>query len=267
VQTPPFLSSLAGLPLGPLRWFEQIDSTNNAAASWADDGAPDLALVVADEQTAGRGRQGRRWFTPPGAALAFSLVLRPELTPVEYQEQIGRLTALGALAVCGALRRGYQIPAQIKWPNDVLIARRKVCGILAEAHWQADRLDAIILGVGVNIAPESVPAEGELIFPATCVQDAASQPLMRWELLRAILEELLEWRSKMHTAQFWQAWEEWLAFKGEWVYIYDRIQPGNQVVQRGQIIGLDENGYLLLNDPQGQPFKVIAGDVRLRPGD
>src|SRR5512147_1345877 len=108
---------LSGLPLGAVRYFDTVGSTNDLAARWADDGAPDLSLVAADEQTAGRGRLGRRWITPPGAALAFSLVL----TDIR-QADILRYTALGALAVCDALNLTFSPlpPAQIKWPNDVI---------------------------------------------------------------------------------------------------------------------------------------------------
>src|SRR5512141_2769024 len=108
-------AALAGLPLGGLRFFTTIGSTNDEALAWAAEGAPDQSLVVADEQTAGRGRAGRRWHTPPGAALAISLILRP--TPVE-RTLPARTTGLAALAItqcCTAMN----LQASIKWPNDV----------------------------------------------------------------------------------------------------------------------------------------------------
>ena len=143
---------LDGLPLGPLRYLEQAGSTNDEAVNWADAGAPDLALVIADEQTAGRGRHGRRWFTPPGSALAFSLVLRDNLwtgtlesSPQAFQMVLSRLTALGAIAVSQALRQSLGLESQIKWPNDILLDRRKVSGVLTEAQWLGNQPIAIIL--------------------------------------------------------------------------------------------------------------------------
>ncbi|PJH75650.1 MAG: hypothetical protein CO064_05540, partial [Anaerolineae bacterium CG_4_9_14_0_8_um_filter_58_9] len=105
--------TLSDLPLGGVRYYEQTGSTNDVALAWASAGAPDLALVIADEQTAGRGRLGRKWVTPPGAALAFSLVLRPR--PVE-RDVIPLYSALGALAVVSALEEKYGSKPEIKWP-------------------------------------------------------------------------------------------------------------------------------------------------------
>jgi BirA family biotin operon repressor/biotin-[acetyl-CoA-carboxylase] ligase len=158
---------LADLPLGSVRYFATVGSTNDLAGRWVEAGAPDLALVAADEQTAGRGRLNRRWITPPSSALAFSLVLK---NPVEAD--VLRYTALGALAVCDALNAALSpvLPAQIKWPNDVIATRRKLAGVLAEAHWQGESLTAVILGIGINVAPPSVPPDEQLNYPATCVE-------------------------------------------------------------------------------------------------
>ena len=255
---------------GPVRFFERINSTNSEAARWADAGAPDLALVVADEQTAGRGRQGRKWFTPAGAALAFSLVLRQTSGDPTDEDEIykssgfTRLTALGALAVCQALRAEYGIPAEIKWPNDVLVERKKLSGILAEATWQGDQLQAVILGIGINIAPESVPGETELIYPATCVQAALGRPVDRLEVLRAVLEKLLKWRTRLNDDDFLTAWDRHLAFKGEWVTIIDN-DPAGARTRQGCVLGLDDQGRLRLKDHSGEEFKLLTGELRLRP--
>ena len=122
--------SLADLPLGGIRFFKQTGSTNDVALAWATEGAADLSLVVADEQTSGRGRLGRRWLTPPGTALALSLILHPKPTEYNY---FSLFSGLGSLALTQILsERG--LPAQVKWPNDVLIADRKTAGILVEAE-------------------------------------------------------------------------------------------------------------------------------------
>jgi BirA family biotin operon repressor/biotin-[acetyl-CoA-carboxylase] ligase len=158
--------TLSDILLGGLRTFEQIGSTNDVALAWAADGAPDLALVCAEEQTSGRGRGDRRWFTSPGTALAFSLVLRP-LTCEE--QSVPLFSGLGAVAVCEALEMRGLHP-EIKWPNDVLLNRRKVCGVLVEAVWMGDKVDCIVLGIGVNVKPEAIPPSDQLNFPATSIE-------------------------------------------------------------------------------------------------
>jgi BirA family transcriptional regulator, biotin operon repressor / biotin---[acetyl-CoA-carboxylase] ligase len=262
--------ALSDLALGPLRFYERIDSTNSEAARWAETGAPDLALVVAEEQTAGRGRQGRKWFTPAGAALAFSLLLKqpPGASDDQHRTFIPSLflrqTALGALAVCLALREKYALPAEIKWPNDVLVNRSKLAGILAEACWQGDRVQSVILGIGINIAPESVPTEMELIYPSTCVQTVLGRPVDRLEALHAVLENLLKWRTRLNGSAFLTAWDRHLAFKGEWVTIFEN-DPSGTISRQGCVLGLDDQGRLRLKDRSGEEFALLTGELRLRP--
>jgi BirA family biotin operon repressor/biotin-[acetyl-CoA-carboxylase] ligase len=255
--------TLAKIPLGGLRYYEQTGSTNDAALAWAAEGAPDLALVYSEEQTAGRGRLGRRWFTPAGTALAFSLIMQP----VSGEEQSSPLVAaLGALAVCEALEALGLQPA-IKWPNDVLLNRRKVCGILAEAVWLGDRLESIVLGVGVNIMPESIPPPEQLNYPATCLEAElaalrhATQPVDRLMLLEQILESILLWRDRMVKDVFLHSLEKRLAFRGEPV----EIQADGQPSRPGQVDGLDPDGSLRLLSPQGQAFSVHVGEIHLHP--
>ena len=263
---------LIGLPIGPIRYYQQIGSTNSEAASWADRGAPNLALVIADEQTAGRGRYGRKWYTPPCSALAFSLILRfsnqyaaGRVKTTAFPENITRLTALGSLAVCQALRTKIDLPAQIKWPNDVLIKRRKVAGILAEAQWQGDLLNGVILGIGINVTPESVPHGEEIVFPATCVQSELGRPTSRLELLRTVLECLLKWQTRWTRPEFLHTWEELLAFRGEWVNIITESDSNERGTHLGQVLGLDNQGSLRLLDRAGQEFRLCMGEIRLRP--
>jgi BirA family biotin operon repressor/biotin-[acetyl-CoA-carboxylase] ligase len=256
--------ALVGLSLGGLRYYERTGSTNDEATRWAEDGAHDLALVVADEQTRGRGRAGRVWFTPPGAALAFSLVLKglPGAASPGTSALIPRLTALGSLAVAETLQQEYSLPAQIKWPNDVLLAGRKVAGVLVEAHWQGDRLAAAILGVGLNVSSPSVPAEAEVLFPATCVQAWLATPPSRPELLARILAHLLAWRPRLADQAFLQAWESRLAFYNEWVAVIQASET-----RQGRVLGLDQDGRLRLQDRSGKIFTIHAGEIRLRQLD
>src|SRR5512144_1769195 len=152
--------ALSKLPLGGIRYFDTIGSTNTEALAWATSGAKDLSLVIAEEQTAGRGRLDRKWYTPRGAALAFSLILRPT---AEEKPFLTRTVGLAALAIADALRtRG--LVAQIKWPNDVLLDGCKVAGILVESVWSGEEVDCVVIGVGINVLKGAVPSADLLQF-------------------------------------------------------------------------------------------------------
>ncbi len=251
-------SHLKGLPVSGLRYFDSVPSTNDEALQWAEAGGADGALVVADEQTAGRGRLNRRWVTRPGAALALSLLLHPG------EQELGRLllfSPLAALALHDALEQRWGLGSQIKWPNDVLLAGRKVAGILVESAWLGSQLLGVVVGVGINIAPSSVPPAGELIFPATSIEDQLGRPVDRLELMRALLEEMFAWRPRLGSPEFYQTWEDHLAYRGEWVQIQQLGQPSLE----GIVLGIAPGGNLRLQTEEGKEVNVAAGDVRLRP--
>jgi BirA family biotin operon repressor/biotin-[acetyl-CoA-carboxylase] ligase len=263
-------TALDDLPVGEIRYYERIDSTNTAAARWAEAGAPDLSLVVADEQTAGRGRLGRRWFTPPGAALAFSLLLDLQVgtasSAVLPERRVPALTALGAVAVSCALRHLYDLSPEIKWPNDVLLKRRKVAGVLVETHWQGESPTSAVLGIGINVATSSIPQETDLLYPAACVQAVLGRPVDRWVLLHAVLEELLAWRSRLSSKEFLQTWNDQLAFKGEWVQV-GRADLSGSSLNEGTVIGLSPDGCLQLRTSSGNVATIQSGELTLRPVD
>ena len=261
-------TKLETLPLGGVRYFDQIGSTNDEAARWLDYGAPDLALVVADAQTAGRGQHGRKWFTQPGTALAFSVILKefPGMDETiggisSNLELVARVTALGAIGVAEALRNDYGIHAQIKWPNDVLLDEKKTCGVLAEAHWEGNHLQAVVLGIGVNVAPQSVPDAENLNFPATCVEYHTNKSVNRLELLRTILAKALEDRMRISTPTFIQDWEKRLAFMGEQVYIVENEKS----ICQGVVSGLDASGRLILQLEDSRMKALTTGEIHLRP--
>jgi BirA family transcriptional regulator, biotin operon repressor / biotin---[acetyl-CoA-carboxylase] ligase len=254
------VDSLVDLEIKAIRYFDSIGSTNDEAVRWAEAGALDMSLVFADEQTSGRGRAGRQWFTPAGSALALSLILRFP-GPDQSGGRLARLSGLGALAVSDALLE-YRLPAQVKWPNDVLVRRRKVAGVLVEACWEGGQLTAAVLGIGVNAAPQAVPPAYELIYPATCVEAEAGFKIERLELLHAILFHMLKRKESLFTDQFLQDWNNRLAFRGEWVQI---LEHGK--IMEGQVMGLNEDGSLLLNTRSGQIISIYAGDLRLRPNE
>lgn len=248
---------LAQLPIPALRYFEQVGSTNDEALRWADDGAPDGALVVADAQTAGRGRMERRWVTHPGSALAFSLILRPDAAEAG---RLGLFSPLCALAVAQALEESCGLHPQIKWPNDVLLDGRKACGILLDAAWDGSRPAVMVVGIGVNVLRGAVPETG-LLFPATSVEHALGRAVAREELLRDILAAFFGWRPRLGSEMFLRFWQTRLAYQGEPVVVE---QPAAEPVT-GVVMGVGAGGELRLRLASGEEFCVNAGDVRLRP--
>lgn len=259
---------LAGLPLGKIDFFPSVTSTNTVAASLADKGAPDLSLVVAGQQTAGKGREGRKWFSPPDASLAFSLALKPPkalTTQTSLRSLLLRYNALGALAVCDTFESLYQIKSEIKWPNDILIERRKVCGVLSEAHWLGNELVSIILGIGINVNTQAIPPESELFFPATSVQEHFHQPISRLDILRQFIHYLILWRSRIGNPDFIDAWESRLAFRQEWIIITNEISGSAQQDIQGKLVGLNAEGQLVLEDQSGAQLSIQFGELRLRP--
>jgi BirA family biotin operon repressor/biotin-[acetyl-CoA-carboxylase] ligase len=250
--------ALAGLDIPAVRSFASVGSTNDVALEWIGQGAPDGALVVADEQTAGRGRLNRHWVTHPGAALALSLVVRP--SPAE-SEHFGLFAPLAAVALQSVLAEQYNLPTEIKWPNDVLIRRKKTAGILVEAEWDGSRALGVVIGIGVNITPAALPPPEATLYPATCVETELGSPVDRLAVLRELLVAIHVWRNQLGTPAFFRQWERHLAFLQEPI----RIESAGQAVYNGIMLGVDPAGNLRLRQPDGQERTIAVGDVRVRP--
>jgi BirA family biotin operon repressor/biotin-[acetyl-CoA-carboxylase] ligase len=240
----------------PLHLFPSVGSTNDEAKRLAEQGSPHGTLVVADEQSAGRGRLGRSWSTPARSALAMSLVLRPAPMPAVTST----LTVLGALAVTESLtKRGAQ--ARIKWPNDVIVSEGKLAGVLVEASWIGSEIVYGVLGIGVNVRPESIPQSG-LDYPASCVDQAVGYEVDRHELLFDILESLGSWYRAVGSTALVEAWERCLAFRHQHV----RLQS-TETAFDGWLEGLAPDGRLRLELESGEIILVGTGDLSLRPID
>ncbi len=171
-----------------------------------------------------------------GAALAFSLVLSPK--GISLTALSPRFAALGAMAVHTALAARFRLPAQVKWPNDILINGQKVAGVLAESHWLGESAQAIVLGIGVNITPDAVPPPEAVNFPATSLEHALGGPVDRQVVLRNILAALLDWRPVLNERAFLQAWERALAYRGQYV----RVELDNRPPLEGLLLGLNAEG-------------------------
>ena len=252
-----FREAVQGLPFARAEYFSSVSSTNDVISGWAKEGIRGLCIAYGDEQTKGRGRDGRSWFTPPGSALAFSLLMNID-SPVETN-LLGLFAGLGALAVCEAVEALYSLKPTIKWPNDVLLEGKKVCGVLAEIQWCGEELQAIILGIGINVAAGSVPGIEDLAFPASCIEEVLGMKVDPGKLLQGILENLIAWKSRMNEAEFVESWEERLAYKGKQVRLV-----GSNIVE-GRILGLARDGRLRLQLLSGEETQVTMGEIQIRP--
>ncbi|NJN44692.1 MAG: biotin--[acetyl-CoA-carboxylase] ligase [Anaerolineae bacterium] len=194
---------------------------------------------------------------PARAALAVSVILHPSTLQPDL---LSLINGLGALAIADGLANWYGLISTIKWPNDVLLNGKKVAGVLPEAHWQGDRLQGVVLGMGINVGSGAVPPAGSVNFPAGCVEEAVGRPVAREMLLREIMLALIHWAGKIGTPGFLQAWDAHLAFKNENV----RVIQVDAVTVEGQILGLTPQGNLQLL--VGEEIKVFgAGEIQLRP--
>jgi BirA family biotin operon repressor/biotin-[acetyl-CoA-carboxylase] ligase len=247
---------LQNTPVTGLSYFDVVGSTNDIATLWIESGASDFSLVVADQQTAGRGRMQRKWVTNPASALAFSLILH--LTPEEVPHT-SLIPLLAATSVSTALEQLYQLQSQIKWPNDILLNGKKTTGILVESVWKDASHVSVVIGVGVNITPASLPPGEDLALSATCVEEAVGQPVDRWQLLSAILISMYHWRLEIGKESLIDYINLRLAYMGQQV----RINENFGAELYGQLVGIDPSGELLIeSDSRLVPINI--GDIHLR---
>ena len=253
-----------------LRFYQSTPSTMDDAAQWARQGAEDGAVVVAETQTASRGRRGRRWVSDAGN-LYLSVLLRPDAAALPL------LSPLAGVAVARAIRRVAAVPPAIKWPNDIIVDGRKVSGILVESALSGggaaegitggaadDHFDYAVsyavIGIGVNIALD-VSSDDEIAATAGSLNALAGAAVDRAELLRRILQYLdalyLDLRRGRSPVPEWRRWLDTLG---------QRVVVTHYDTQRsGRAEDVDEHGNLLLRTDDGQQLTLTAGDITLRP--
>ena len=241
-----------------LRYYDEIESTNAEAKSLAADGAPEGTVVVAECQTAGRGRLGRRWTSPAGKGLLFSVILRPDLPMSDAH----LLTLVAASAAAEAIETQTGIAVRLKWPNDLYVDDRKLGGILTEVSGEQDEIDWVIVGIGINVNTEY----GELPVPlrrsAASLRMAGGQLVDRSELLARILLALETSYVSALRSGFGSALESFRSrdyLSRKTVSVQTREGP---VV--GEAAGIDDRGALLLQLPHRHIRRFYAGDVTLQ---
>jgi BirA family biotin operon repressor/biotin-[acetyl-CoA-carboxylase] ligase len=234
--------------------YESVSSTNNEVAQLASRGAEEGTAVVADEQTAGRGRLQRTWTSPKGAGLYFSILLRPEIS----QDRWPLITFMAALAVSDALQEACGLETEIKWPNDLLAGERKICGILAEViETEAGR--AIVLGIGINLTNEAYPRD--LVGHAVSVAEVSPRIVEREEVLAGLLRALTRrYLSLQEPGGASSVIEEWMSRSSYGEGKLVRVTNGDEMLT-GITRGLEKDGALRLQLEGGAIRTIRAGDV------
>ncbi len=244
----------------PLLHYPTLPSTNTTAWEFARRGWPEGVTVWADEQSAGRGRRGRSWFSPRGAGVWLSVLLRPSFPA----EQAPRIAIAAGLSVVRTVRRTAGLTCDLKWPNDILWDGRKLAGILAEGGTAEDRLPFVVLGVGVNVSV----AEDQWPPPLRAVAvslAAAGRPVDRSEFVGALMEELDTDYSRLLAGDWESIRREWQAASRMMGEVVTASTGGGAV--RGRAIELGNLGELLLALEDGSVQSMVAGEVTVTPAD
>jgi BirA family biotin operon repressor/biotin-[acetyl-CoA-carboxylase] ligase len=241
-----------------LHWFAEVGSTNDVAKRLAEEGAAHGEVVIAERQTAGRGRRGRAWASPPGGNLYFSVVLRPDLPPQRAPE----ITLVAAVALCHAVRRAG-VDAGIKWPNDLVVGERKLCGILTEMAADPDRVQWVVLGAGVNLNGGLEDLPEEVRAQATSLSAERGQPVPRALFAAAAFALLEEWLDRYAEGGFGAVRDEWRVLS-ETLGREVRVSVDGKELT-GVAEDIDESGALLVRIG-GRLEALRVGDVvHLRP--
>ncbi len=243
---------LPGSP--PVFYYASVASTNDTAARLAERGAADGTAVVGELQTAGRGRLGRSWYSPPGAGLYVSVVFRPTASAALLPPMI---TLAAGVALADAVRVCTHLPVEIKWPNDLVIGRRKLAGILTEAPG-AERLAYAIVGFGINLRPAAYPPD--IGDRATSIESELGRPIERGPLLAECLASLAAWHDALRAGRGASILERWraLAPSCQGTTVEWTARHGTAT---GVTSGIDEDGALLVRTSGGTE-RIIAGEIR-----
>ncbi|WP_101912533.1 biotin--[acetyl-CoA-carboxylase] ligase [Megasphaera vaginalis (ex Bordigoni et al. 2020)] len=252
------LDGLKTVTLGrEIAYYERVSSTNTLAKQLADQGAPEGTLVLAEEQFGGRGRLDRAFLSPFAQGLWFSLILRPPFLPME----VAKMTLLAAVALTRAIRH-MGVQCAIKWPNDLLVKGRKLVGILTELNASMERLNYLVLGMGINtsLKEEDVSPELRRIVTSFAMEQV---PVSRQKLLQEVLCQLEKYymiAKEDGFAPILQEWKELSCILGTEVGV--ALPQGNII---GTAVDLDDSGNLIVVAADGRKETILAGDVRVRP--
>jgi len=233
-------------------YYPSFPSTNDAAKEEAQKGAVEGTVIVAGEQTAGRGRMKRAWLSPKGS-IALSIILYPELA------YLPSLIMVASLGVVHCLEKVAGLKAEIKWPNDVLINQKKVCGILIESEVKGKRADYAIIGIGINVnlKPSALP---QMPPTATSLSQELGRDISQLDMIRCLLAEIESLYLALPSGDaVYKQWRDNLATLGKRVRV-----SSEETTYEGIAESVASDGSLLLRQPDGSLTKIVAGDVTLR---
>ena len=238
--------------------FDEIDSTNNVIKKAAEEGAPHGTLAVADYQSGGKGRRGRSWVSPHGVGIWMSILLRPENLPPSHASM---LTLVCALAVAGGIREVTGLGAGIKWPNDIVVNGKKVCGILTEMSSEMESIHYVVPGIGINCNTKEFPEE--LKGTATSLLLETGAPVKRSRLVGAVMKALEGYYAAfMETGDMsalLETYNSMLVNRQKEVRV---LEPGKEYTALA--LGIDASGALLVRKEDGQTEAIISGEVSVR---
>ena len=251
-------SRLDGGWIGTRVYFaEEVDSTNTWGKRLAEEGAPHGTLIVADEQTQGRGRRGRSWKSPKGTNISMTLILRPDLEP----SRASMLTIVMGLSVAQGLKELLELPIEIKWPNDAVLNCHKLCGILTEMSAQIDYINYVVVGTGINVNLPEIPEDLKEI--ATSLLIETGHTVNRAEVIGAVMRAFARnYESFIETGDLSglrDAYNEILANRDRQVRVLDPKDP-----YEGVALGINPRGELLVRKEDGSVSEVYAGEVSVR---
>ena len=265
VHAPDLLLPSEILPILQTKWmgkkihyFKTLDSTNSTAYQLALNGAREGEVVIAESQEKGRGRLGRHWISPPLLNLYLSVILRPPIPP----HQASLITLLAAVATADAIEKTSGLKPSIKWPNDLLLGKRKVAGLLNEIHSETDHIHFVILGMGVNLNMDEKLLPWELQTKATSLKKEMGRPISRKEFVCHLLNELEQWYEiflKKGGAPVLKAWKDRARIEGKRV----KVTSFGDVL-RGRAVDVDSDGALILQTKGGVQKRIVAGDIEYR---
>lgn len=237
--------------------FAEVTSTNDVARQMASEGAKEGTVVISETQTLGRGRLGREWVSPEGG-IWFSIVLRPAVDP----RNAPILTFVAAVAIARAIREMFGLDAEVKWPNDVLIKGKKVCGILTETSIKGHVVNFAIVGVGINANVNVGAFPQSLMISLTSLKEELKQEVQREEFLCALLEELERGYTMFMRKDFGLILEEWTNLAGFLGQCVEVVSFDEKIV--GRAVDVDRDGALLIKLEDGTIKRIISGDVKIQ---
>ena len=239
---------------GENRYLAEVDSTNTELRRMALSGAPSGSLCLAECQRAGRGRLGRVWNSPAGQGIWLSVLLRPNLPPA----QAPLLTFCAALAMTDALRAAAGLDAVLKWPNDVILDGKKVCGILLEISAETERIDSVVIGTGLDVYPDAYPPE--LKGQAVSLAERCDPPPRR-EILTAYLTALEKRVGALEKEGFKGIEAD---YRAACRTLGSRVRVSGAVELTGTARDIDGTGCLIVETEDGERHRVLSGDVSVR---